>query len=412
MVQDKLRNTISPLSKHHILHMIIHMKPRKRVFTAQTKTKKRSFPISGILKVMLMLIITLIILFSIIKAVSIISQISNTSFDNPLSNAKNVNLVKYGNVTRTMFIFVNSKDQISFVSVFINNSESAEILHYYIPGWVYMPDYSTSFDEEVPVKNLIYAGDLLNPARKYEYAIWQIINLTGISIDSYVIVNENSASLNCFSKLLDTSLDPDPFVIKRESFFRSYDATRCLFNENFINTLSSTVKTNLSLSELDSRIASIRDALNGRVYRIALNETAYLRDGVSKTGELIQKVNYLEADEVLQEYSSVIRSKQLQMEQVKVEVYNGSSVSKAGERYARRIANSGCYVLRYGNAPVPYDKTNIIIMDEDKYSESLRLVEDIFAIEPEKTATRPNFMTTGDIILILGKDIGGEISWE
>jgi hypothetical protein len=95
-----------------------------------------------------------------------------------------------------------------------------------------------------------------------------------------------------------------------------------------------------------------------------------------------------------------------------VEVYNGSGIPKAALRYSRTVQNLGTRVVRTGNAPIDEEKTKIYISKKDSFNKSLSLVEKIFVDKPEIIEGRPAFMTTGDIVIVLGKDIQREVDWK
>jgi len=86
-------------------------------------------------------------------------------------------------------------------------------------------------------------------------------------------------------------------------------------------------------------------------------------------------------------------------------VYNGSGVAGAAMQFGRKIENSGCDVVRYENAPDIIDKTIMYIPKLDDFKKSFKIVSEIFSDNFELVEGRPDFMTTGDIVIILGEDI-------
>ncbi len=97
--------------------------------------------------------------------------------------------------------------------------------------------------------------------------------------------------------------------------------------------------------------------------------------------------------------------RELEKERVRVEVYNGSGLSGYASQYARKIRNSGCEVVRYDNAPKEQDETQFFVPKQEDFPRSLSVVFEIFPGTYEIVQSRPSFMTTGDIVIILGKDI-------
>ena len=97
--------------------------------------------------------------------------------------------------------------------------------------------------------------------------------------------------------------------------------------------------------------------------------------------------------------------RELEKERVRVEIYNGSGMSGYASQYARRIRNSGCEVVRYDNAPNLQDKTEFYVPKPKEFEYSLKVIFELFPGTYETIEGRPSFMTTGDVVIILGKDI-------
>jgi len=110
-------------------------------------------------------------------------------------------------------------------------------------------------------------------------------------------------------------------------------------------------------------------------------------------------------DNSYRELISLLIDKELEKERVRVEVYNGSGVAGAAQQFGRKIENSGCDVIRYENAPKTIKKTIMYISKPDDFKKSFKIVSEIFSDNFELVEGRPDFMTTGDIVIILGEDI-------
>jgi len=57
------------------------------------------------------------------------------------------------------------------------------------------------------------------------------------------------------------------------------------------------------------------------------------------------------------------------------------------------------------NAPNNVDNTIFYVPNKEEYNDSLSTIMEIFPGQYEIIEGRPSFMTTGDIVIILGKDI-------
>jgi len=80
-------------------------------------------------------------------------------------------------------------------------------------------------------------------------------------------------------------------------------------------------------------------------------------------------------------------------------------MSGYASQYARKIKNSGCEVVRYDNSSALEEKTKFYVSKPENFKNSLNVILELFPGTYEIIEGRPSFMTTGDIVIILGKDI-------
>ena len=123
------------------------------------------------------------------------------------------------------------------------------------------------------------------------------------------------------------------------------------------------------------------------------------------TGDKIKVLNTAEYDKVFRDLFEKVLDRGLENERVRVEVYNGSELTGVASSFGRKIVNTCCDVVRYGNAPNSEEKTKVYVSNMEKFSNAYRVVSDVIPIEFETVEGRPDFMTTGDIVVVLGKDI-------
>jgi len=171
------------------------------------------------------------------------------------------------------------------------------------------------------------------------------------------------------------------------------------------------VDSNLSVWEIEKLSRSIRGGLSSDVTDINIGENTYTKDALSDVGEVVRQIDVFNLDSAFEENSDIVKSKELLREQARVEIYNASGIAGAASRYARIVENSGCTVVRFGNAPDYREKTEIFVSDPQRYAHSLQVIRDVFFIEPTIIYERPTFMTTGDIIILIGEDLKGELQW-
>jgi hypothetical protein len=126
-------------------------------------------------------------------------------------------------------------------------------------------------------------------------------------------------------------------------------------------------------------------------------------------GDEITTVNISNLDKKISEYITDIVPMEILEEQTKCEIYNASEVPHLAFRLSRRITNSGVQVIRYENSPSVFEQTTIFLpQGEDKYDDSVNQILLSIGLSEKDVkfvAGRPDWMTTGDIVLVIGKDI-------
>jgi len=90
-------------------------------------------------------------------------------------------------------------------------------------------------------------------------------------------------------------------------------------------------------------------------------------------------------------------------EQARIEILNGTSTAGFGARYERWIRHLGGDVIRVKNAPSTTEKSVIYVTDADEYGYTVGRIAGLWE-EVEIREGRPDFITTGDVIIVLGMD--------
>ena len=324
---------------------------------------------------------------------------------------------------KTIFIFEREKGdkrRISDVFVFLSNEKKEISLLIYLPGSLYFNGLEENFGSPISVSSLRYAGDFLQEGRGVEYALWQTEEILGFKVDNYIWItteayeniSEIYGDMNEVKEKDKGEYLKEPDVILSESFFKlhtfssKYSNLKTFFNINKVDDLNDKIYSNLSflkvLNEVDSFKRNVKDM---QTSAIDIGTSKYVVEELSGQGGQIKNINILEYDKSLRGYISKMSDRDLEEERVRIEVYNGSDTPGRASIYARKIQNNGCDVVRFGNAPDSLEKSSVYISDKEKFNDSLYIITEVLLGKFEEASERPSFMTTGDIVILLGEDI-------
>ena len=324
---------------------------------------------------------------------------------------------------KTLIVMETGSDgdrKISEVYLFLSNQNKKETILIYVPGWMYFSGLEEDFGNSIALSSFRYAGDFLQEGRGVEYAIWQIGQMLGLKADKYIWfspegVNNYSEMYGDFSgvedkyreyyKTIDSDVLGDSFY-KLNMLASKYSAFDNMAHMGLMLDTQESVFSNMSFREY----LSFWSGLNNKIaktesFGIDLSYFRYSTEDLSNSGGQMRYLNTTEFDAVYRNLISKIMDRSLEKERVRVEVYNGSGVAGAAKQFGRKIENSGCDVVRYENAPSTADRTVVYVSNKEGYKNSLEIVTEILSGSFDLVEGRPAFMTTGDIIVVLGKDI-------
>jgi len=123
-----------------------------------------------------------------------------------------------------------------------------------------------------------------------------------------------------------------------------------------------------------------------------------------------KKVNgniyYIPLYEVLDEdIQTVFVDSRIGKEQARVEVFNSTNVGGLASFRARWMRNVGIDVIRVGDSSIAYEETTIYTKDEKTYYYTINAIERIFKENVEVRVGKPDFITTGDIVVVIGANV-------
>ncbi|KKR06304.1 MAG: hypothetical protein UT34_C0001G0344 [candidate division WS6 bacterium GW2011_GWF2_39_15] len=391
-------------------------------FLKSRKNERKISPLRWIRWVLIILVLTLGVYSSFTVANNLLTADSHCSVCK-----SRLNLIKERkDLSSTLVIFKSPVDnRLAGGWLIVNNENTGSTLVIYIPPGVYVEDPNQLFNAHIQVADLEYAAKLVNPNRTVEYVVWQIENMTGFTVENYIWLDEKSLSLYAtmfgdiseyseydFKEKFNPSRDVSAASMGINSFYSRFNLVTLAVKSEVWNKFISGVDSNLTsiaLIKLLHRGYSQLDA--GGIKMIDLSQKWAYVSRIDSNGRNISVINYPEFDRKIEENFNIIRTRLVEKEQARVEVYNGSGVSGLAGRYARKVQNYGVKVVRYDNAPNNLPKTTIYISDKKKFLNSFNSVEDLVCGKCEIINGRPDFITTGDIIVILGEDKESELRW-
>lgn len=396
---------------------------RKRVVKTSTSPAKKSkqtvWPVSKVLQTTGILVLLFIVGYVLFNFASLVSTYDELMVKDPLVESNRVAFVNTPDSTikKTLYIFEEENGNgVSYIkSAFITSFDEDEgsLLVLYIPGWVYLVPSYKGLGTAVSVGDLSYAGGLLETPLSYEYSIWEIENLTGLVIDRYVWVTPQGKQVwDEISGQKEFAKDKENGVEYFKTSLSALSISNLTFQSDRLPILTEGIYSNMDAVDIYSDIRKY-SAVFGRddAYEIDMSTDTALE--VETTSGIEDRYYYgrVYSDEEILKASDSIVSRDVEKEQTKCEIYNASSIPNTASLYGRRIGNNGLRVVRTGNSPVAYEKTTVYISNPERFDHSVDLVKRLLPADTNYIDGRPEFLTTGDIVIVLGEDIQNEFEW-
>lgn len=166
---------------------------------------------------------------------------------------------------------------------------------------------------------------------------------------------------------------------------------------SYIEVFQDNVKTNLSKQELLK--------VSYEIMRAQEINSAFMRNSSLQKKILGEETAYFAILEVLDEdIKSVFSDSRIAKEQARVEIVNSTSIQGLATFRARWLRNIGVDVIRTGDAVKPYETTTIFCVDPKKYVNTINAIKKTFDEEIETESRMPDFICTGDVIIVLGQN--------
>ncbi len=265
----------------------------------------------------------------------------------------------------------------------------------------------TPLDLEIArLRDLMVVGELQNPPIPLAYTLYQLEELLAVPIDGYVLFpSSQHDQIGAFS----TGSIPWDDLEERSGFeewtrewedywieyLRSISLVKVWMNRSDLPDIES----NMSPMEMYAFSQEMSALSDEEIHRLVPDEDM-LSETMDERGKVVKIVSIQSADELL---SSLGRDNQMDREQARIEILNGTNVNGLGSRYERWITHVGGEVIRVKNAPGKQQETIIYVTDSEKYEYTLEQISALWD-SVKVVEGRPDYITTGDIIIVLGMD--------
>ncbi len=363
----------------------------------------------------------IVIIFLVYSALSLFSintkdpLVENLSSHRFLSNLDT-------NLEKTMFVFERGEGEnktISSVYVLLTNKDKGNSIVVYMPGFVYFNGLEEDFGSPISVSSLRYAGEFLQEGMGVDYSLWQINQILGFLVHDYIWFTPEAGQTleevygspdNIKDKYKEAysnnGMTLSDTYLKLHATSAQYSFIKTFLRINNVKDMDQKVLSNLSFTSALRKLGAFENTIvetNSLV--LDLSSPDYSSEELSDLGGQIRTIDLSEYDKNLRRSYIDVIDRDVERERVRVEVYNGSDAAGKAGIYARKILNNGCDVVRFGNTPEPLERTQIYISDESEFDDSLKVVAEVLFDRYEILEERPRFMTTGDIVVLLGADI-------
>ena len=284
-------------------------------------------------------------------------------------------------IVNTLFVF-EQEGRIVNMEVVTYSKDQKRILRIELPTSVYVTEEDI---DSFPLSSVKSVGEFFSHDLGRRYTVEYMGDLLGLKFDNYVWLVDGStktdeflSNLSIWSILLDFGYNKE----LKGNLYSNLPILNLIRETNFLNQ----VLTNYEYESMDILECCIEQVVVS---------------GDRKEARFQKR----EFDQEFSKFISQLVSKEVERERVNVEIYNASNITGLASEYARKVRHTGSRILRFDNSPNIYERTVIFVPEPEGYSNSLALIRDLVGYDVEVRYERPSFITTGDIVLILGTDI-------
>lgn len=325
------------------------------------------------------------------------------------------------NINSILLVTLDEKNQADFITLFLSNDEVSKLFIFNIPVDFYFYDYSNSFHVKyLSVPQLVYGGNK-EFGNGYQYLMWDLVQNIGIPVDTVVLftpdgyyktsnINKKGISWDNIKTAYDEDF-VDPGINGAISFINNFSFESLFLYPQKTRHITSKIYTNQSEVMLIKKLLKLNSYLKNTdgITVVDLHNEWGKMKVYNDLGNDVFVINTKNLDSFIQNHIDSLADIDILKERIPVEVYNGSGIPLLALRYARKMANSGIPVLRYDNAPDLFEKTTLFIPDpKQRGSHTLKQIKRNLNLKNEEIDIkykRPSWITTADIIVVLGKNV-------
>lgn len=284
-------------------------------------------------------------------------------------------------VVNTLFVF-EKEQKIEGMEVVTYSKDQKRVLRVEMPTDLYVTEEDI---DSFPISSLSAVGEFLEHGSGRRYTVEYIGNLLGLKFDNYVWLDSSNLSVKEFrSKLSVWSI---------------------LFDFGYNRELKDNLYSNLPILNLIKEINFLNQVLSNYQYEEMDILDCCTEQMVISDNHKELRFHVASFDKEFSKYILKLVSRDVERERVNVEVYNASDESGLASEYARKIRHTGGRILRFDNSPNIYPESILYVPEPESYRNSLDLIRDVVGGNVKVVYDRPKFITTGDIVLVLGQDL-------
>jgi hypothetical protein len=393
---------------------------KNKIINKESDSKKNK-KTKRIIRIILGVVGLFFIITATYRGYSLYNSLKETEFSNEFANNfEEVNTYRPYNSQEVFTVLaiydweIDDRLQVNAVSVIQVDKNAPEIrIISFHPDLYFRPyEYgnivsSRHNNEIVKVKNLMTLGNLEVTPIPLTYTYYQMQELMAIKFDGYIFID--STAEDTINDITQHSLPKE--ALQNSSDYANWAETmnnywlESLRNVSLLRVLAvkghlPLIKSNLTFEDWVFLIKDVNNIESDAVLNIKFEDAALI-EVVDERGEIVDLLTEDAIDDVMVDFTGDIK---VEREQCRVEVFNGSGVNGLGGRYGRWIDHLGVEVIRIGTAPGLQEKTVIYTTDKDEFDYTLNKIQKLWGEEIEIKQGRPDFLTTGDVIVVLGMD--------